>query len=175
MLSRLHLVPAVALLAVTATAGQAQRSAVAVEQISPRPAAASAARVAPVRGGRSSTALSETLREGGARATVAPEIVEACRKAQAEDRPAPDGIDCLAVAQALAQAPNKVTAEAALLPLFGQNGDVTGTRAAQTGPTVDADDVARQLSTGDVQAGTANGAAAVVGRERVTPPTNNPR
>jgi hypothetical protein len=175
MPNRPHLITAIALSAFAASAGQAQRNSVAIEQISPRSGAATAVRVVPVRGGQSSRAIAETPREGGARATVAPEIVEACRKAQAEDRRAPEGIDCLAVAQALAQSPNAVTAEAALLPLFGQQGNVTGAQATQTRPSVDADAVARQLSTGDVQTTTGNGAAAVIGRERVSPPPNNPR
>ena len=175
MPNRPHLMTAIALSAFAASAGQAQRNSVAIEQISPRTGGATSVRVMPVRGGKSSRAIAETPREGGARAAVAPEIVEACRRAQAEDRPAPEGIDCLAAAQALGEVANAVTAESALLPLFGQQGNVTGAQAAQTGPSVDADAVARQLSTGDVQANTGNGAAAVIGRERVSPPPNNPR
>jgi hypothetical protein len=175
MLSRLHLMSAVALALLAASGGEAQRSPVAIEQISPRPAATAAVRIAPVRSGKSSRAVTETPREGGARVSVAPEIVEACRKAQAEDRPAPDGIDCLAVAQTLAKQSTQLTAEAALLPLFGQQGDVTGAQTAQAGSSVNADAVARQLSTGDVQASTGNGAAAIVGRERDAPAPNNPR
>ena len=164
---------AVALLALGANGAWAQRGAIAVEQITPRAAASAAARVAPVRGAKSSNSAQEAPRERAAQA-VPPEIVEACRKAQAEDRRAPDGVDCLAVAQALAQAA-PVTAEGALLPLFGQSSNVTGAPAVQGNPFANADAVARQLATGDIQAGAANGAAAIAGRERAAPPPNSPR
>ncbi len=174
MVKHRHLILGLALSAPAMGAGQAQPGAATVQQISPRPAASAAARVAPVRGAKSSAAVQERPREGGAGAVVPPEMIEACRKAQAEDRPAPAGMDCLAVAQALAQ-PASLTAEAALLPLFGQSGDVTGTRTSQAGPSVNADDVARRLSTGEVQGLAADGVAAIVGRERAAPPPNSPR
>lgn len=174
MLGSLYLPATVALVILGAGSVQAQRGAAVVDQISPRSAAAAVARVAPVRGAKSSSRVAETPREGGTKASVAPEVVEACRKARAEDRSAVNGIDCLTVVQPDTQA-RAVTAEAALLPLFGQNGDITGVQATQTTPSVNADAVARQLSTGDVQAGVANGAAAVVGRERGAPPPNSPR
>ncbi|MDP9414632.1 MAG: hypothetical protein M3Q08_11210 [Pseudomonadota bacterium] len=166
-------ITAVALLALGAHGAGAQRGAVAIEQITPRPPASAAARVAPVRGAKSSNSGQEAPRERAAQ-VVAPEIVEACRKAQAEDRPAPNGVDCLAVAQALGQ-DTSVSAEGALLPLFGQAGNVTGAPAVQGGPFANADAVARQLATGDIQAGAANGAAAIAGRERAAPPPNSPR
>ncbi len=165
-----HLIAAIAVSATGTHAAYAQRAAIAVEQISPRAAASASARIAPVRGTKSSNSAEEAPRERAAR-TVAPEIVEACRQAQAEDRPAPNGVDCLAVAQA-SPAPT-VTAEAALLPLVGQAGNVTGAPDVQSGAFANADAVARQLSTGDIQAGAANGAAAIAGRERGAPPPNN--
>ncbi len=168
-----HLIAAIAVSATGTHAAYAQRAAVAVEQISPRATASATARIAPVRGAKSSNSAGEVPREGAAR-TVAPEIIEACRQAQAEDRPAPNGIDCLAVAQALPQA-GPATAEAALLPLVGQAGNVTGAPNVQPGGSANADAVARQLSTGDIQAGAANGAAAIAGRERAAPPPNSPR
>lgn len=169
-----HLVAAITLCALAAHPGWAQRPPVAMEQISARPAASAAVRIAPVRGARSSGPSQERPREGGGAVAIAPEIVEACRKAREEDRPAPDGIDCLAVAQALGEAP-PATAEGSLLQLFGQSGNVTGAPAAQAGGSVNADAVARQLSTGEVQGGSADGAAAIVGRERAAPPPNSPR
>lgn len=173
MFKQSYSVVAIALMSVQPAA--AQRGAIAIEQISSRPAAATAVRVAPVRGAKSSTVVQETPREGGAAPAIAPEVIEACRKAQAEDRPAPEGVDCLAAAEALGQAPAQTTAEAALLPLFGQNSNVTGAPAGPVAGSADADAVARQLSTGGVQAGGANGAAAIIGRERAAPPPNAPR
>ena len=171
MLKQPAFIAALAVSASMAGASHAQR-AVTIEQITPRAAASAAARVAPVRGAKSSTAA-EVAPEGAAR-TISPEVIQACRQAQAEDRPAPNGIDCLAVARALEE-PTSTTAEAALLPLFGQRGDVTGAPAGQVGGFADADTVARQLSTGDVQGAAANGAAGIVGRERAAPPPSAPR
>ena len=153
----------------------AQRASLAIEQISPRAAAAAAVRVAPVRGAKSSAAVEERAREGGAAPAIAPEVVEACRRAQAEDRRAPEGVNCLAAIESLGQAQAQPTAEAALLPLFGQNSNVTGAPPGQAGGSADAEAVARQLSTGDVQPGGASGVAAIIGRDRAAPPPNAPR
>jgi hypothetical protein len=105
---------------------------------------------------------------------IAPEVIEACRQAQAEDRRPPEGIDCMAAMQAAAAAP-AATAEGSLLQLFGQSANVTGPPSSQAGGSVNADAVARQLSTGDFQPGSADGAAAVAGRERAAPAPNSPR
>jgi hypothetical protein len=76
--------------------------------------------------------------------------------------------------QALAQAEaqSAPTAEGSLLEMFGQSGNITGvpTSAAAAG-SVSADNVARQVSAGEVS----GSAAGIVARERVTPPPNNPR
>ncbi len=90
-----------------------------------------------------------------------------------EDRPAPEGIDCMAVAQALAQAAPEASAEGSLLGLLGQSGNVTGEPASRTRTSIDADAVARQLSAGDVQPG--SGAAGAIARDRGAPPPNSPR
>jgi hypothetical protein len=173
MLRQSYIIAALALFGTQQAA--AQRGSYAIEQITAKPSVATAVRVAPVRGATSSTAGPETAREGGAAPSVPPEVIEACRQAQAEDRPAPEGVNCLAAAEALGQAPAQLTAEAALLPLFGQNSNVTGAPAEQVAGSTNADAVARQLSTGDVQAGGANGAAAAIGRDRAAPPPNSPR
>ena len=106
---------------------------------------------------------------------IPPETIEACRKAQAEDRAPPPGLDCVAALQPAAAAAPDRSAEGSLLELFGQRADITGPPTTQNGGTVDADAVARQLSTGDVQAGAGSGVAAVIGRERAAPPPNPPR
>lgn len=105
---------------------------------------------------------------------VPPAIVEACRAAQAGDRPPPDGIDCMAAMQALAAPAAPTTAEGSLLQMFGLRSDVTGAPAAQPGDASNADAAARQLATGDVQAGTGSGAAAIVARDRGAPPPSAP-
>lgn len=145
------------------------RSPIAVPQV---PAGASAPNVqtAPV-GGRGS---SSSAQEEVAAPVVPPEIVEACRAAQAGDRPPPDGIDCMAAMQALAAAQAPSNAEGALLDMFGMRSNVTGTSTVQPVDASSADAAARQLATGDVQAGTGTGAAAIVARDRGAPPPSAP-
>jgi hypothetical protein len=130
-------------------------------------------RVQAVRGGSSSASSREGQRETPA-PRVAPEVIEACRAAQAADRPPPEGVDCISAMQALAQAEaqSAPTAEGSLLEMFGQSGNITGvpTSAAAAG-SVSADNVARQVSAGEVS----GSAAGIIARERVTPPPNNPR
>lgn len=142
-----------------------------VEQVAPA-APSNSITVAPVRGSRSSAAGVETAREAPA-PSVPPEIVEACRRAMAEDRPAPDGIDCMAVAQALAQAAPEASAEGSLLGLLGQSANVTGEPSNRARTSIDADAVARQLSAGDVQPG--SGAAGAIARDRAPPSSGSPR
>jgi hypothetical protein len=148
-----------------------------VEQIQSRPSASMRAgdkvRVQAVRGGSSSASSREGQRETPA-PRVAPEVIEACRAAQASDRPPPEGIDCIAAMQAMAQAQAQSgpTAEGSLLEMFGQSGNITG--APTSGPaigSVSADNVARQVSAGEVS----GSAAGIVARERISPPPNNPR
>lgn len=78
----------------------------------------------------------------------------------------------MAAMQALAQASAPSTAESSLLELFGQRGNVTGAPEVQSSASTNADTVARQVSTGEVQG---NGAAAIVARERASPPPSSPR
>jgi hypothetical protein len=146
------------------------RSAIAVDQIPVR-SAPRQINVTPVRG-RSSSA---SARENASVPTVAPEVIAACRAAQAEDRPPPDGIDCIAALQALAQAAAPTTAEGQLLELFGQRGNVTGPTNLQADSSANADAAARQLATGNVDPIAGNGAAAIVGRQRAAPPPTSPR
>ena len=155
------------------TAGAQLLGRATVEQIPSRsaPAArADAVRVAPVRG-QSSSASSQEARQEKPAPRVPPEVVEACRAAQAEDRRPPEGVDCMAAMQASAEAQPEVTAEGSLLELFGQSANVTGAPAARAAASVDADNVARQVSSGEVS----GAAAAIVSRERVAPPPNQPR
>ena len=159
--------------------GQTAPSGVLVEQVSPPRvrigdggAIASTTHLAPIRD-RSSSASAQ---EGGLK-SVAPavpaEVVEACRLAQAEDRPPPEGVDCMAALQLLSQASSEATAESSLLEMFGQPGAVTTASNMPSGASTDADNVARNLSTGDVQN---TSVAGVVARDRVaSPPPNSPR
>jgi hypothetical protein len=118
--------------------------------------------------GESSSANSQVA----APPAVPPEVVEACRAALAEDRAPPPDVDC-AVALRTADAAPAPDAEGSLMALFGIRGVNTGAPAtAQAGNSVDADNVARQLSSGDVQG---SGAAAIVARERAAPPPSSPR
>lgn len=133
------------------------------------------ARVAPVRGRGSSSSAKEPVRQGTP-PRVAPEVVQACRAAQAQDRPPPKGVDCLGALQAAAE-PQEVesTAESSLLQMFGRRGNVTGGGDQRSRSSVNADAVARQLSTGDVQPSSGDAAAGVVARERGAPANPPPR
>jgi len=167
---------AIASAAVLANSAQAQLlGSTTVEQIPAKPAPAARAvdpvRVPAVRGTSSSASAREVQQETPA-PRVAPETIEACRAAQAEDRPPPAGIDCMAAMQTLAEAQPDATAEGSLLELFGQSGNITGAPSSGSVATsVSADNVARQVSTGEVS----GSAAGIVARERVAPPPNNPR
>jgi hypothetical protein len=166
----LHLAVA-AVVGMPASPAAAQpRSAIAIDQIPVR-SAPNKINVTPVRG-RSSSALAQ---ESAKVPTVAPQVIAACRAAQAEDRPPPDGVDCIAALQALAQAAAPITAEGQLLELFGQRGNVTGSTTLQADSSASADAAARQLATGNVDPVAGNGAAAIVGRQRVAPPPTSPR
>jgi hypothetical protein len=81
----------------------------------------------------------------------------------------------MAAMQALAEPQPAATAESSLLELFGQRGDVTGTAESGSRSSANADQVARQLSTGDVQPSSGTVAAGVAARERGAPPANPPR
>ena len=173
---------AVAAVAAQPVAAQSSGAAV-VDQISSRSVSATQAsgggrtdlvRVMPVRGRGSSASTREAARETPV-PRVAPEVIEACRAAQAEDRPPPKGVDCMGAMQALAEAQPHSTAESSLLELFGQRGNVTGAANARANSSANADAVARQLSTGDVQPSSADSAAGAVARGRGAPPANPPR
>lgn len=132
------------------------------------------ARVAPVRGKGSSSSAQEPVRQSAA-PRISPEVVEACRAAQEQDRPAPDGVDCIAALQAAAEAQQSgSTAESSLLQMFGQGGNMTGGANQRSRSSANADAVARQLSTGDVQPSSGDAAAGVIARERGAP-ANPPR
>jgi hypothetical protein len=164
-------------LAIAAVAGppaavaEAQpRSAIAVDQIPVRSGSAQV-NMAPVRG-RSSSASSQ---ENANVPNVPPEVIAACRAAQAEDRPPPNGINCIAALQALSQAAAPRTAEGQLLELFGQRGNITQSTSLQPDVSANADAAARQLATGNVDPVGGNGAAVIVGRQRAAPPPTAPR
>lgn len=178
-----HLILALGLAGLAAGSVHGQSSArISVDQISRAPATVSPparpggnaagdpVRVAPVRGGSSSASAREAQRAVRAPA-VPPEIVEACRQAQAEDRSPPAGVDCIAAMQA-ANEPPAATAESSLLALFGQPGNVTNISQEQAGSSVNADNVARDLSSGAVPG---SGAAGAVARDQAAPPPSSPR
>jgi hypothetical protein len=167
-----------ALFAASIAHGQGS-SAASVEQVSPvgtlstvRSGSGDRTTVAPIRGRSSSASGREGLLRTPAPA-VAPELVEACRRSQAGDQSAPEGVDCMAALQETSRPVQVTTAEGSLLELFGQPGSVTTVATASSGPSIDANTVARDLSTGDVQS---TGVAAVLARDRAaTPPPSSPR
>jgi len=142
-------------------------SAIAIDQI-PSRAATGTVSVAPVRGVSSSA----SAQESGKVPTIPPEVIAACQAAQAEDRPAPEGIDCVAALQASAQAAEPETAEGYLLNLFGLRSDVTSGTGTQSVDATSADTAARQLATGSI---TDSGAAAAIARQQASPPPTSPR
>ena len=76
----------------------------------------------------------------------------------------------MAAMQVMTEAP-VATAESSLLELFGQSGNIT-VAPAQSASSTNADAVARDLSTGDIQN---NVTAGAIVRERVEPPPSSPR
>jgi hypothetical protein len=174
--SAFALAAAAALCAASAAHGQASR-AVSVEQLTPAGTSsqqrADRVNVAPVRGRSSSASAQEGSLRNVAPA-VAPEVLEACRRAQAGDQAAPEGVDCIAALQVASQAAPIATAEGSLLEMFGQPGTVTtASTAPSVGGSTDANSVARDLSNGDVQS---TGVAGIVARDRgATPPPSSPR
>lgn len=159
------------MLLAAASAG-AQRGAAGIEQVPTPRAATSQLGVAAVGANRSS-ATRQSPAADQAPPAVAPEVVEACRRARAQDRPAPAGVDCIRALQVATPAPrpgNAPTAEVSLLGMLGQN---VGGMAANVDGVVpsSADDVARQLSAGEVQ----GDAAASVARDRPAPQAPPPR
>ncbi len=155
------------------SAGSQPGSAIAIDQVPTRSAPASGSssvRVAPVRGASSSASAQESTNVP----TIAPEVIAACRAAQVEDRPAPEGIDCVAALQASAQAAEPETAERYLLNLFGFGSNLTGETTTQSIDGTSADAAARQLATGNIQD---SGAAAAIARQQAAapPPSAGPR
>ena len=105
---------------------------------------------------------------------VSAETLATCRRARAQDRPAPKGVDCVRALQVATPpaTPRGPTAETSLLGLLGQNPDLLGS-AESVAPPASADQVARQLSSGEFQGTVGSDAAASVARDRA-PPANNP-
>lgn len=139
----------------------------AVDQLS-RPLGSAAAVPPPVsassREGSGSTALRA--------ANSAPEVVQACRQAALRGTPI-DGVDCGAILQQADARAAEPTGEGALLQqIFGRRANVTGVGNNVPASGVDADAVARQLSTGNAQGA---GAAEIANRQRQAPPPNRPR
>ena len=93
-----------------------------------------------------------------------------CQQAQSTDRPAPAGVDCF---KALQVTSGRATpsAEGSLLNLLGQSSDVTATSPVNDGASANADQVSRQLATGDIGGATGGDAAASVARDRAAPPS----
>jgi hypothetical protein len=175
------MLPISLLLAVASGQAVQSHSPVAVEQVAPRAARhgtglEQSIHISAVRGARSVTAGKEVAREA-VPAAVSQQVVDACIKAQTEDRVAPEGVDCAtALRRTAPAAPTAASAEGSLLELFGQRADITGSPVTSEVGSANADAVARQLSSGDVQAMTGSGAAGAVGRDRAgAPPTTSPR
>ena len=151
-------------------AAQSNRSAT-VDQI-PSASSSSTVRVQPVSGASSSSSAQPERPVAESMPSAPNELVEACRAAQNEDRPGPEGVDCVAVLQTPDAVEPGLTAEGSLLELFGQRSNVTGSAGNSVSTATSADAVARQISTGDFQAGSE--AAAVAARERAAPPSDSP-
>ncbi len=101
----------------------------------------------------------------------APEVVEACREASLRGARI-EGIDCTAVLQQADTRASQPSGEGVLLNMVGQRANVTTPDANASAGNVNADSVARQLSTGNTQG---NGAAEIAVRQREAPPANRPR
>jgi len=82
-----------------------------------------------------------------------------------------EGADCGAVLQAVDARASQPSGEGVLLGLTGQRTNNAAPDTGRSGATVDADAVARQLSTGNAQG---NSAGEIV-RNREAPPANRPR
>ena len=81
-------------------------------------------------------------------------------------------MDCRAILQQADAQASQPSGEGVLLELFGQRANITGPDTSATAESVDADAVARQLSTGNAQG---NGAGEIAARRRDAPPPNRPR
>ena len=103
-------------------------------------------------------------------ASAAPEVIQACRDAGLKGTRI-EGVDCAAILQQADARASQPSGEGALLQMFGQRANVTGVGNAPAA-TVDADAVARQLSTGNAQGA---GAAEIAARQREAPPPDRPR
>jgi len=146
-------------------------SRVTIDQLS-RPLGSASAVPPPVsassREGTGSTALRASP---AAPAAPAPEVVDACREAGLRGAQVA-GVDCAAILQQADARAAQPSGEGALLQLFGQRANVTGVGNTQPTVSVDADAVARQLSTGNAQGANAGQIAT---RQREAPPPNRPR
>ncbi len=112
--------------------------------------------------------------QGQRRSNAPPaQLVELCRNAGLSGGATPDGLNCARVleeAEGRAAQPN---GEGVLLEMLGQSSSVTGPAPVEQ-QSVDADAVARQLSTGAVPGGSGSDAAGAIVR-RDAPPPNQPR
>jgi hypothetical protein len=82
-----------------------------------------------------------------------------------------NGVDCAAILQSADARASQPSGEGALLGMTGQRVNNAAQDTGRSAATVDADAVARQLSTGNAQ-GTAAGE---IVRSREAPPPNRPR
>lgn len=123
--------------------------------------------------------VSSSSREGSGRGALTanpgssappPELVQACREAGLRGAGV-EGADCGAVLQAVDARASQPSGEGVLLGLTGQRTNNAAPDTGRSGATVDADAVARQLSTGNAQG---NSAGEIV-RNREAPPANRPR
>jgi hypothetical protein len=105
----------------------------------------------------------------GASAAAPPEVIQACREAGLRGAGVA-GVDCGAVLQAANARASQPSGEGVLLGLTGQRANNAAPDANRSAATVDADAVARQLSTGNAQ-----GNSGEIIRSREAPPPNRPR
>ena len=142
-------------------------SRVAVDQLS-RPLGSASAVPPPVSASSREGTGSTALRPAGA----APEVVQSCREAGLRGTEI-KGVDCAAILQQAEALASQPSGEGALLQqIFRRGANVTGVGGNAPAAGVDADAVARQLSTGNAQGA---GAAEIAARQREAPPPNRPR
>jgi len=104
----------------------------------------------------------------GQLAAVPQEVIEACEGPES-DRAAANGVDCVALLRALDEARRPPSAEQALLSALRPAGTPGAGSSQRNVRSTNADDVARQLSTGDVEGAGATEAIGAIRQQGAGP------
>lgn len=167
MLKSSSLAAALLLLSSVAVGAQTSTS-VTVDQISrPRPSASAIPQ--PVSSGSRSVGSADLVQRAEAAAGPSQEEIDVCRAASVQGVQL-KGLDCASILEQAAARQARPSGEGVLLGVLGQRATLTTQEETRSGGTVDADSVARQLSTGGVQ----GNAAEVVATIRNNPPPGSP-